>query len=107
MGLLTSLSKPLAFRYNEIYGLEIAGVNTKGGWVLTPSIHNELTKPLMPVGDRPILEIIINQLKADGFDSVILAVGHLHDFAAHFQDGRNGLSIEYSVEKPEQQAQWV
>lgn len=54
----------------------------------------------MPVGDKPILEIIINQLKTGGFDSVILAVGHLHHMIeAHFQDGsKYGLSIEYSIE---------
>ena len=36
-----------------------------------------LPKPLMPVGDRPILEILIKQLKRYGFDHFTLAVGHL------------------------------
>ena len=35
-----------------------------------------LPKPLMPVGDYPILEIILRQLKYFGFDEVILAVGY-------------------------------
>ena len=59
-----------------------------------------LPKPLMPIGDLPILEIILRQLKASGFDSVILAVGYMHHlFQSFFQDGsRYGLKIEYSFE---------
>ncbi|MGH3100642.1 MAG: sugar phosphate nucleotidyltransferase, partial [Thermoleophilia bacterium] len=36
-----------------------------------------LPKPLMPVGERPILEILLRQLGAAGLDDVTLAVGHL------------------------------
>jgi NDP-mannose synthase len=59
-----------------------------------------LPKPLMPVGDYPILEIILRQLKYFGFEEVILAVGYQsHLFQAFFQDGeRFGLRIEYSFE---------
>ena len=46
-----------------------------------------LPKPLMPVGDYPILEIILRQLKYFGFREVILAVGYQsHLFQAFFQD---------------------
>ena len=60
-----------------------------------------LPKPLMPIGDMPILEIVLRQLKSAGFTSVILAVGYMeHLFRAFFQDGeRYGLKIEYSFEK--------
>lgn len=34
-------------------------------------------KPLVPIGDLPILEILIRQLKRQGFDRITLAVGHL------------------------------
>ena len=34
-------------------------------------------KPLMPIGDQPILEIIIKQLKEYDFDEIFMAVGHL------------------------------
>ncbi len=59
-----------------------------------------IPKPLMPVGDYPILEIILRQLKYFGFDEVILAVGYQsHLFQAFFQDGeRFGLHIKYSFE---------
>ena len=34
-------------------------------------------KPLMPIGDYPILEVVIRQLKNYGFDDITMAVGHL------------------------------
>ncbi len=34
-------------------------------------------KPLIPVGDRPIIELIINQLAQHGFDRIDLCLGHL------------------------------
>ena len=60
-----------------------------------------LPKPLMPVGDRAILEIVLRQLCAAGFDDVTLAVGHLgHLIRAVLGDGRaNGTSIRYHDEQ--------
>lgn len=60
-----------------------------------------LPKPLMPVGDYPILEIILRQLRRAGITEVILAVGHLGQlFEAFFQKGdRYGLKITYSFEE--------
>jgi NDP-mannose synthase len=62
-----------------------------------------IPKPLMPLGDLPILEIILRQLKAAGIDRIILAVGYLpHLFEALIGDGgRFGLSIEYAPEAGE------
>ncbi|MCU1385413.1 MAG: nucleoside-diphosphate-sugar pyrophosphorylase [Acidobacteria bacterium] len=59
-----------------------------------------LPKPLMPIGDHPILEIILRQLQHHGVTRVILAVGHMsHLFEAFFQDGRRfGLEVTYSFE---------
>jgi NDP-sugar pyrophosphorylase family protein len=59
-----------------------------------------LPKPLMPVGDRAILEIVLRQLCGAGFDDVTLAVGHLgHLIRAVVGDGRsNGTSIGYHDE---------
>jgi NDP-sugar pyrophosphorylase family protein len=58
-------------------------------------------KPLMPIGDMPILEVLIRQMKASGFDEVVLTVGHLaHLLHTFFADGRQfGLKITYSMEK--------
>lgn len=54
-------------------------------------------KPLVPVGDQPILEIVIRQLRGHGFDKVTLLTGHLAELIqAYFGDGsRWNLEIEY------------
>ncbi len=59
-----------------------------------------LPKPLMPIGDMPILEIMLRQMKLAGIDEVVLTVGHLaHLLRAFFQDGEQlGLKIRYSYE---------
>ena len=57
-------------------------------------------KPLMPLGDKPILEIVIRQLKSHGFDEAIITVGHLAELImTFFGDGsRLGVKIKYSRE---------
>ena len=62
---------------------------------------NILPKPLMPIGDMPILEVLIRQMKHAGFDEVVLAVGHLAELLrAFFNNGhRYGLNIRYSFEE--------
>jgi NDP-sugar pyrophosphorylase family protein len=59
-----------------------------------------LPKPLMPIGDMPILEVILRQLKSHGCDEVTLAVGHLSELLmAFFNNGTKfGLKIKYSLE---------
>lgn len=59
-----------------------------------------LPKPLMPIGDMPILEVLLWQLKGAGVDEVILTVGHLAELLrAFFNDGsKYGLQISYSFE---------
>jgi NDP-mannose synthase len=58
-------------------------------------------KSLVPVGDYPILEIIIMQLKKNGFDQITLAVGHLASLIqAYFDKGQKwGVTISYSHEE--------
>lgn len=59
-----------------------------------------LPKPLMPIGEYPILEVIIRQLRKDGFDHVTLAVNHQADLLrAFFGDGQKwSMRIDYSLE---------
>lgn len=59
-----------------------------------------LPKPLMPIGDMPILEVVLRQLKAAGVTHVTMAVGYLAELLrAFFGDGsRLGLEIDYSFE---------
>jgi NDP-sugar pyrophosphorylase family protein len=58
-------------------------------------------KPLMPIDDMPILEIVIRQLKQFGFDDISLAVGYLAELLmAYCGDGSKfGLKINYSREE--------
>ena len=59
-----------------------------------------LPKPLMPIGDYPILEVIVRQLVQSGFDHITLAVNHQAEIIkAFFQNGeRWGIRIDYSLE---------
>ena len=56
-------------------------------------------KPLVPIGNRPILEIIIRQLVEQGFLDVILSIGYLGELIeAYFHNGRRnipGLRLDY------------
>ncbi len=59
-----------------------------------------LPKPLVPVGEQPILSIVLEQLRRAGCRKVTLAVNHMADLImSFFGDGRKmGIQIEYSVE---------
>ena len=59
-----------------------------------------LPKPLMPVGDTPILEIVIRQLARYGFNNLFITTGHLaHLVQAVFGDGSAlGAHIAYARE---------
>jgi NDP-sugar pyrophosphorylase family protein len=59
-----------------------------------------LPKPLMPLGDQPVLEVLLRQLRLAGVTEIILAVNHLrHLIEAFFGDGRRfGVAITYSIE---------
>ena len=59
-----------------------------------------LPKPLMPIGDMPILEILLRQMQRSGVDEAILTVGHLAELLrAFFNDGSQlGLKLSYSYE---------
>lgn len=59
-----------------------------------------IPKPLMPIGDRPILAIIISQLARCGFKRVTLAVNYQADILqAYFGDGSKwGVQLDYSLE---------
>lgn len=60
-----------------------------------------LPKPLVPIDDVPILEVVLKQLKRAGFTDIVLAVNHLSNLImAFFGDGKSlGLNITYSREE--------
>lgn len=60
-----------------------------------------IPKPLVPIAEHPILEIVIKQLKRNGFDRITLAVGHQSELIqAFFQKGEKyDVEIKYSLEE--------
>jgi dTDP-glucose pyrophosphorylase len=64
-------------------------------------LTDETPKPLLKVGDKPILETIFVRLKLFGFRNVILCTGYRHDDIEDFcGDGsRFGLNIKYFKEE--------
>jgi NDP-mannose synthase len=60
-----------------------------------------LPKPLMPIGDRAILEIVVEQLEAHGVKDITFCVGYLsHLIRTVFDNRANGhVNISYAQEE--------
>jgi NDP-sugar pyrophosphorylase family protein len=58
-------------------------------------------KPLMPIGEVPILDIVLRQLVAEGFRDITLSVGYLAELIrAYCGDGsRYGIALRYLHEE--------
>ena len=67
-----------------------------------------LPKPLMPIGDYPILEVIVRQLAQQGFGRITMAVNHQANLIqAFFGNGSQwGVDIDYSVDRS-RSAPWL
>ena len=73
------------------------------------SVNSEVPKPMIPILGKPILEYQLECLRRQGFDDVILVVGHLgHVIKEYFGDGSGnspatgspfGVKIEYVTEE--------
>ena len=69
------------------------------GTRLAPYTHI-LPKPLMPIGDMPIMELLLWQMQRADVDEVVLTVGHLSELLrSFFKEGEKwGVHISYSYE---------
>lgn len=58
-------------------------------------------KPLLPIGNQPIVDILLGRLRDEGCDRVRMCLGYMAPlFEAFFGDGtRYGLKIEYIIEE--------
>ena len=52
-----------------------------------------LPKPLMPIGDRPILDVLLHQLVNAGVDGVTISVGHLSGLIESWIAHSGGYSV--------------
>ena len=59
-----------------------------------------IPKPLLPLGDMPIIEVILRQLAATGIQRIVITLGHMAPlFMASIGDGAQwGVKIEYCFE---------
>lgn len=63
-------------------------------------LTDEIPKPMLKVGGRPILEIIIEQFKEKGFKNILLSVNYKSEIIEnYFMDGKEfGVNIRYIKE---------
>ena len=80
------------------YELPLTAVVMAGGFGtrLSP-LTDDLPKPMLPVGGRPLMERIVGQLRDAGVRRVNLATHYRGDLiASHFKDGGDfGVEVEY------------
>lgn len=63
------------------------------------SVVSDMPKPMAPINDRPFLAILLQFLKSNGIENVILSVGYLHEkIIDYFHDNYLELKITYKVE---------
>ncbi len=60
-----------------------------------------IPKPLLPVGEKPILELILHRLKSFGFRDFIFSIGYKGELIeTYFQSGEKfGVQVQYVREK--------
>jgi D-glycero-alpha-D-manno-heptose 1-phosphate guanylyltransferase len=59
-----------------------------------------IPKAMAPVGERPFLEILLEQLRRAGCARALLSVGYLHEvIEEHFGAEYSGMQLEYVVEE--------
>ena len=60
---------------------------------------NSLPKPMLPLGEKPILEHIIEWVRKNGVKEIVICVSYLRKkIEDYFQDGKRfGVKIEYAV----------
>jgi len=63
-------------------------------------LTNTLAKPMLPILDVPVMEIIIKKLKVNGFNDIVINTSYLSEtIENYFKDGSDfGVSIQYSFE---------
>ena len=60
-------------------------------------LTDDIPKPMLKVGEKPLLEILIKQLRENGFKKILISVNYKADIIEnYFRDGKDfGVNIEY------------
>jgi len=84
---------------DQILPLEAVIVAGGFGTRLRP-LTEDLPKPMLPVGGRPLIELIIEQLRQAGIHRVNVTTHYCSDkITSHFGDGREfGIELNYVIE---------
>jgi len=96
VGLLTEADN----RMPRIFGNSVVLMAGGRGSRLMP-LTNKIPKPMLKIGESPIIEIILRRLKEQGFQKVYISINYLGDqIQNHVGDGAwLGLSVKYLREK--------
>lgn len=72
-------------------------------------ITHEIPKPMIPIINTPVMELIINHMKKHGFNDYVVNLSHLADkIENYFGDGsRMGVNIAYSWEGYFDADKWI
>ncbi|MDX8412411.1 MAG: NDP-sugar synthase [Mariprofundaceae bacterium] len=72
-------------------------------------ITHEIPKPMIPVINQPVMELIVQQLKQHGFSDIVVNVSHLAGVVeSYFNDGsRLGVHMAFSWEGHYEDDVWV
>lgn len=63
------------------------------------SVITEMPKPMAPIGKRPFLEVLLNNLNEQGIQHVILSVGYKHEIiSGHFGNNFKNIKLDYAIE---------
>jgi len=64
-------------------------------------LTNKKPKPMLPLGNKPLLEHLIKWIRKNGVKDIVLCVSYLHEtIEKHFGDGSKfGMNIEYAISK--------
>jgi len=84
------------------YDLPISAVIMAGGYgIRLRPLTEDLPKPMLPVGDKPLMELVLDQLRAAGIRRVNVSTHYKREaITSHFGNGeRFGVEIRYVEEE--------
>ncbi len=60
-----------------------------------------IPKPLLPVGEKSVLEIQMSRLKAHGFDEILLATNYKSEYIKNFFGDGSKMGVKLTISKEE------